>query len=54
MPEIDVEHCVDVALDHRVIAQQISDGAIAIAGLALGEKTCSSTPSSRPAKRPKR
>ncbi len=36
LPEIDVEHGVDVALDHGVIAQQISDGAVAVAGFALG------------------
>ena len=36
LPEIDFEHRIDVAPDHAGVAQQIADGAIAVACRALG------------------
>ena len=36
LPEIDVEHRVDVLLDHGVGAQEIGDRAVAVAGRAFG------------------
>ena len=38
LAEIDVEHVVDVAVNDGIIAQQVGDRAVAVAGCALGGK----------------
>jgi hypothetical protein len=36
LPEIDLQHLADVVLDDAGVAQQIADGAVAVAGQAFG------------------